>query len=508
MTQNTYESGAATLTVASWRRMLPDRLRDLRHDYRDCLLYVTALPDSPALMTRAAADEPATGMAMAGAIRRAINDEHADLVWAWMALAAVSAPVECDDIASIATLAVAGRLLTLATETAETDARTARCLQGLAAAWGGMVCETLGTTRIIDNLLSQGGNADEMLQAILDSTKPKPEKTRTPTPIHTGSGGHPFPRTMPTPQAVKPTRRLFDGKPTLTVVKEIALGRGASDDKALIAAWESITQPMPLAGGVDPHVLGVALEAEFPWLTEAIEAVVGDLALRRRGGTAHAHFRPLLLVGPPGTGKTHFARRVAKLLGTGFGEISAAGSSDNRLLAGTARGYSTASPSFVLQVMKQADTANPVMLVDELDKVTQDSRNGDLRTTLLPMLEALSASAWPDECLMAPADISQVNWIVTANRVEPLKGPLLTRLRIVPTTLPGPEHAEAVLAGIARDLADDLGISLHLMPDLLPETEAALKAAFRNGHSLRRIRAAYEGAVRAVGPGQAMRTTN
>ena len=124
------------------------------------------------------------------------------------------------------------------------------------------------------------------------------------------------------------------------------------------------------------------------------------------------------------------------------------------------------------------------------------------------MLEPLSARSWPDECLMTPVDLSQINWIVAANDVAPLKGPLLTRLRVVPAPMPGPKHAETVLASIARDLAEELGLHPQLMPDLPGEVAAALKDAFAKGYSLRRIRAAYEGAIRVGGAIEATRTVN
>lgn len=502
MSEKNLEIEAPSLSVASWRRMTPLRLRNLRHDYRAFLLSITSLPDRPEILTKGAADAPVASMMVAEAVRDGIEDDEADLVWAWIALAAVSSNWG-DDIADIAGMAVAARLVTLSTEAMAEDRQHGLRLRGLALKWANRVADQVGSSNVIGHLFSASKSAYVSIQALVESLKPpKPE----PPPADTVDAL----RAKLGMQADKPSAvpSPHTGKPTLTVIKEIALGRGSSEDKSVVAAWAPLTEPIPLAGGVDPAILETALKAEFPWLTEAIEAVVGDLTLRRQAGAAHAHFRPLILVGPPGSGKTRFARRLSTLLGTGFGEVGAAGSSDNRLLQGTARGWSTASPSYVLHVIRSEKTANPVILVDELDKAATGSHNGDIKATLLSMLEPLSAKAWPDECLMSPVDISQINWIVAANSVTPLKGPLLTRLRVIPSPAPGPEHFEPVMASIARDLAGELGVPMEFMPDLPKEVLEKLRDAFGKGYSLRRIKAAYEGAIRSGGEIWTVRTIN
>jgi hypothetical protein len=288
--------------------------------------------------------------------------------------------------------------------------------------------------------------------------------------------------------------------PSLVVVRaEIPKGsrnRESFDPKP----WDDLTNPLPLVAGPHPDILATVLEAEFPWFGEAIEAIIGDLRLRRSLGLDWVHWRPLLMVGPPGTGKTRFARHLAQLLGIGLGEINAGGSADNRLLQGTARGWGTANPSLPLHVIRQNGQANPMLFVDEVDKAGGSDGNGRIRQTLLGMLEPLSARAWPDECLMVPCDLSAINWLLAANDVAPLRGPLLTRLRVVAVPLPGPEHAEAILAGIRRDLAADWQLRPDDLPPLAPEIEESLRAGMHRGISLRRVRAAYEAAIKAAEP--------
>lgn len=493
---------APKLTVASWRRLTPEDLRGLRHELRAHLLSVTNLPDQPSLLTKGAADEPVAALAVAAAVRDTIEDEDADLVWSWVTLAAVSGKYGPNDIAEVATIAVAARLLELSAMAI--DRRRTPVLRGLALRWADLIADGLATSRIVERFFAQAKSAYVSLNAFAESLKPHSEPTESGAALSAQAITRMVDRRAQAELPIHPKTPVLSGTPTLVVAKEIALGRGGGEDRALVSAWGPLTEPMPLAGGTDPKVLEAALALEFPWLTEAIRAVVDDLTLRRQAGMAHAYFRPILLVGPPGSGKSRFARRLAGLLGVGHGEVNAGGSSDNRLVAGTARGWSSASPAYILHVMRDAKCANPLIFVDEIDKA-QASHNGDLRATLLTMI---GNAEWPDECLMSKVDLSQVSWVFAANDAAPLKGPLLTRLRVVPAPKPGPEHAEAVLASVALDMARELGLPPGAMPELPAEAKAKLHDAFVRGHSLRRIRAAYEGAIRAGGGMGAVRKVN
>ncbi len=298
--------------------------------------------------------------------------------------------------------------------------------------------------------------------------------------------------TAESPEASVPK---FSG-PTRVVINAVAAnadGANWFDDTYL-----PLTEPLPLKGAeVDPERLRDNLLAEFPHLAAAIERIIGDFRLRHRAGVKWVRFRPLLLVGPPGIGKTRFAKRLAQLLGTGYGEVSGAGSSDDRMLRGTAHGWRDSQPALPLLIMLRTGCANPIFLVDEIDKAGGSERAGDIRQTLLAMLEPESSRAWFDEALLAPADLSGVSWILTANDIAPLSKPFLSRIAIVHTPAPGPEMFDTLFTGMLRTIADDLGVAVDALPPLAPAVREQLRRAFVEQPDLRRIKRAIESALPA-----------
>jgi hypothetical protein len=287
-------------------------------------------------------------------------------------------------------------------------------------------------------------------------------------------------------------------QPNLKILE--AIGDSESrEGMAIKKAYKTLLLPLPLKGGsLDPNLLDAVLRLEFPWMGDAISRIVGDFRLRRHLGIPWLKFRPILLLGKPGVGKTRFARRLAELMGVGHGAVSASGSADNRALQGTARGWSSAQPALPILIMMNSNSANPVILVDEIDKTAPDGRNGDIRATLLSMLEIETARNWYDEALLAKCDLSQISWILTANSLSHVPGPLLFRLAVIEVGEPTQADFDTILEGVLRDIAAEFSATHSDLPILHEESRDALAQAFGKGVSVRGLKNAATAALSAA----------
>jgi ATP-dependent Lon protease len=220
------------------------------------------------------------------------------------------------------------------------------------------------------------------------------------------------------------------------------------EHESLRATYERMLEKGPDRFQVKPSGLPAMdhLYDEMPNFAQVLDDVKRQLALCEDSRDA-LEITPTLLLGPPGVGKTHFARQLAGLLGTGMGFVSMSSLTAGWVLSGASSQWKGARPGKVFETLVDGQYANPVMVIDEIDK-TSGEHAYDPLGALYSLLEFDTAHAFTDEFAEVAIDASQVIWIATANDDHSIPEPILNRMNVYQVEAPDAEAAR----GIARRL--------------------------------------------------------
>jgi ATP-dependent Lon protease len=237
---------------------------------------------------------------------------------------------------------------------------------------------------------------------------------------------------------------------------------------------------------------------ELPNFGSVLEDIRRQLALCMDSEDA-VELPPMLLLGTPGIGKTHFARRIARLLGTGFGFVPMSSLTAGWILGGASSQWKNAKPGKVFETFLNGEYANPVMVVDELDKTSADGQYDPLGA-LYGLLEIDTAMRFVDEFAEIPIDASGAVWFATANDASRIPEPILNRMHVYEIDPPDADGAARIALAIYREIrgAHDWG---KAFPEV-PSAAVLEKLAALSPREMRRALLAAFGTAKLAGRGE------
>ncbi|WP_254696650.1 AAA family ATPase [Phaeobacter inhibens] len=239
----------------------------------------------------------------------------------------------------------------------------------------------------------------------------------------------------------------------------LPISRLKLEDRKRLEARRDGVQLVQLKSENHADEIAARLHAEFPWLAIATEQVWHSMLSAVRSDTQGLRIRPLLLDGPPGIGKSAWARRLASLMGVPNLFLDATVESASFGLVGSQRGWSNSAPGRLINLVLEHGVGNPLVIIDEVEKAGKPTSQGghtfNLLNALLPLFELQSARRWSCPYFQVECDMSWIGWILTSNDWRQLPDPILSRcppIRLQPISAKD-------LCGFAMREASERGLS-------------------------------------------------
>lgn len=243
--------------------------------------------------------------------------------------------------------------------------------------------------------------------------------------------------------------------------------------------------PLPIQTSQRPlSKVRKTLIQKFPDYVEVVDCILSKPF--RLEPLDRFHIEPVLLVGPPGSGKSTFLKELVKQLGFKTTSLNLGGMQDDHFLAGVSSGYASAQPSELLNSVVKQSIANPIMIFDELDK-TPPTQNVNIHARLLGLLEPHESKNWYESFLQSHIDCSNFSFLFTANSTNGIPSSLLSRLTVIKMPILSDAHLRTYIRQMLEEVCSTLEIDPRFYPLSVSDYEL-LRQHWPNHRNLRHLR--------------------